>query len=651
MTTLREIPLNKLVPSTANVRKTGASAGIEELAASIAAHGLLQNLSVRPVLDGENAETGKFEVVAGARRFAAMKLLAKQKKVPKTAAVPCIVQETSDPTEIGLAENFYQLPMHPADQYEAFAKLHDGQGMTADDIAARFGLTAAVVRQQLKLGAVSPALLQVYRDGGMNLEQLMAFTITDDHVAQERVWSELSWNKGRDMIRHLLTQGQVPANDRRAVFVGIEAYEAAGGVVVRDLFDEAHGGFFADTVLLDRLVLEKLDAAAHAVTAEGWRWMAVAPEFNYGLSAGMRRVYPNPLLLSDEGQARLDALEAEYEALSVQHDGETATPEIEAEFDRLEAEIDALRGREAYQPDDIGRAGAIVSLGHDGTVRIERGFVRPEDEPVVEQSADVGEPAATEGMERVSGEIEPEAAELEELETATALSDKLVEDLTYHRTAALQDRLAGNPDIALAAIVHALAVRTFYGAGYNPQTCLKIEPAIVVFGNGIADGKAAQAVAARHDQWARKLPKSGADLWGWIAAQDTEMRLSLLAYCAARTVYAVRQPWNKDPKRLDHVDKLAAAVGLDMAEYWTPTVGSYLGRVTKARIVEAVREGVSDRDAESLANFKKAEMANHAERLLADKRWVPAVLQTPAPVKRSGTADTEPAQPAEIAAE
>ena len=187
MTEIVTVSLSKLVASEANMRKTARESGIEELAASIAAHGLLQNLSVRPVLDSENSETGKFEALAGARRFAAMKLLAKQKKVPKAAPVPCIVQEASDPTEIGLAENFYQLPMHPADQYEAFAKLHGEQGMSADDIAARFGLTPTVVRQRLKLGAVSPALLQVYRDGAMNLEQLMAFTLTDDHAAQERV--------------------------------------------------------------------------------------------------------------------------------------------------------------------------------------------------------------------------------------------------------------------------------------------------------------------------------------------------------------------------------------------------------------------------------------------------------------------------------
>ncbi len=216
MNAVREIPLNKLVASAANVRKTGVGVGIEELAASIGAYGLLQSLSVQPVLNRDGAATGKFAVVAGARRLAAMKLLTTRKAFAKNAPVPCIVQETSDPTEISLAENFHQLPMHPADQYKAFAKLHAEQGQSVDDIAARFGLTPAVVRQRMKLGAVSPMLMQVYRDGDMNLEQLMAFTITDDHAAQERVWSELSWNKDRHMIRRLLTQGQVPAQDRRA---------------------------------------------------------------------------------------------------------------------------------------------------------------------------------------------------------------------------------------------------------------------------------------------------------------------------------------------------------------------------------------------------------------------------------------------------
>jgi ParB family chromosome partitioning protein len=163
MSVLREIPLTKLVPSAANVRKTGGEIGLEELAASIAAHGLLQNLPVRSVLDEAGAETGKFEVVAGGRRFAALKLLAKRKRIAKGAPVACNVLEDGDPVEISLAENVTQLPMHPADQYEAFERLRRDQGLTADDIAARFGLTAAAVRQRMKLGAVSPALMQVSR--------------------------------------------------------------------------------------------------------------------------------------------------------------------------------------------------------------------------------------------------------------------------------------------------------------------------------------------------------------------------------------------------------------------------------------------------------------------------------------------------------
>ncbi len=386
MNAVREIPLNKLVPLAANVRKTGAGVGIEELAASIGAHGLLQNLAVQPVFNRDGAATGKFAVVAGARRLAAMKLLATRKAVAKNAPVPCIVQETSDPTEISLAENFHQLPMHPADQYEAFAKLHVEQGLSVDDIAARFGLTPAVVKQRMKLGAVSPVLMQVYRDGDMNLEQLMAFTITDDHTAQERVWSELSWNKDRHMIRRLLTQGQVPAQDRRAKFVGAAAYEGAGGVILRDLFDETDGGYFTDAALLDQLVQAKLEAAAGDITAEGWKWCEVMAEFPHGHAAGLRRVYPEAVPQTMEEQERFAVLEAEYEALAVQHDGEVSD-EIAAEFERLESAIDAVRGQEAYRPEDVARAGAFVTLGHEGAVRIERGFVRPEDMPVVEPSS------------------------------------------------------------------------------------------------------------------------------------------------------------------------------------------------------------------------------------------------------------------------
>jgi ParB family transcriptional regulator, chromosome partitioning protein len=248
----------------------------------------------------------------------------------------------------------------------------------------------------------------------MNLEQLMAFTITDDHAAQERVWSELSWNKDRHMIRRLLTQGQVPANDRRAKLVGADAYEAAGGIILRDLFDETDGGSFTDAALLDRLVLAKLEAAAGDIAAEGWKWCEVMAEFPHGHAAGLRRVYPEAVPQTREEQERFAALEAEYEALAVQHDGEVPD-EIAVEFERLESAIDAVRSQEAYRQEDVARAGAFVTLGHDGAVRIERGFVRPEDMPLVEPSSVVaaddaspGEAAESEGEAMGSEEAEPD---------------------------------------------------------------------------------------------------------------------------------------------------------------------------------------------------------------------------------------------------
>jgi ParB family chromosome partitioning protein len=75
--------------------------------------------------------------------------------------------------------------------------LHNDKGMAADDIAARFGVTPAVVRQRLKLGAVSPVLMALYREDGITLEQLMAFTITDDHARQEEVWNGLGYPRHR----------------------------------------------------------------------------------------------------------------------------------------------------------------------------------------------------------------------------------------------------------------------------------------------------------------------------------------------------------------------------------------------------------------------------------------------------------------------
>jgi ParB family chromosome partitioning protein len=176
----RDIPFNLLVLSQANVRRVKAGVSIDALAADIARRGLLQSLTVRPQRDEAGAETGKFEVPAGGRRFRALQQLVKAKRMAKTQAVPCVVRDDTEISaeEDSLAENVHREALHPLDQFRAMQTLVVSGG-DIETIAATFMTTSAVVRQRLKLASVSPVLHQVYADDGMTLDQLMAFAVNE----------------------------------------------------------------------------------------------------------------------------------------------------------------------------------------------------------------------------------------------------------------------------------------------------------------------------------------------------------------------------------------------------------------------------------------------------------------------------------------
>ena len=201
-----------------------------------------------------------FEVPAGGRRFRALELLIKQKRLARTAPIPCVVRTEGLAEEDSLAENIQRAPLHPLDQFRAFLTLRE-KGKSEEEIAAAFFVSVAVVRQRLRLASVSPKLLDVYAEDGMTLDQLMSFTVNPDHVRQEQVWEALqrSYTKEPHQIRRMLTEGAMRASDKRSQFVGVEAYEHAGGVILRDLFNADGGGWLQDPGLLDRLVMEKLE--------------------------------------------------------------------------------------------------------------------------------------------------------------------------------------------------------------------------------------------------------------------------------------------------------------------------------------------------------------------------------------------------------
>jgi ParB family chromosome partitioning protein len=343
MPTEQIIPLNQLVLSKANVRRTAASEGIGELAASIAAHGLRQNLNVLPSTD-----VNRFEVVAGGRRLRAMKMLAKSGKIAKDAPVSCLVlEEGEDGSEISLVENAMRTAMHPDDQFEAFRALIEDKGASVDDVAARFGVTPAVVKQRLKLANVSPKLRALFRKGEMGLDHVMALAISDDHKAQEKAWENLpDWNREPEALKDALTEGTVPMSDKLAIFLGQEAYEAAGGVIVRDLFAEEDEGYLSDRALVMQLVNAKLEQEIETLKAEGWKWAKIETVRDHSVF-----------------------------------------------YERLRGKISAKNRL---------LSGAIIRIDHEGALQIERGLIDPADAKAekkrqkAEAKAEAGETAAPE---------------------------------------------------------------------------------------------------------------------------------------------------------------------------------------------------------------------------------------------------------------
>lgn len=652
----QDIPFNKLVLSQANVRRVKAGISIEELAEDIAHRCLLHGLSVRPVLDADAAETGMFEVPAGGRRFRALELLVRQKRLAKTELVPCVVRTEGLATEDSLAENVHRAPLHPLDQFRAFQTLRE-QGLGEKEIAARFFISPTVVTQRLKLAAVSPKLLEFCAADEMTLEQLMAFTVTGDHARQERAWEALSrsYNKEPYLIRRQLTEGAVRAADKRARFVGIATYEDAGGIVMRDLFQQDDGGWLQNPALLDRLVAEKLATEADAMRVEGWKWVEPAVDFPYGHNFGLRRLAGAAAALSDEKQATLGALRIEYDALQAEYAGADELPdEVDARLGEIEAALEAFDVRPAiYDPADIARAGAFVSINPEGGLRVERGYVRPEDESSAKPTGDAPasqgpeaeRPAGAAGTGASTAAGAPTAAEpSEEDDGVKPLPERLVTELTAHRTLALRDALAGDPDTAFLAALHVLCLKTFYH--YAVNTCLEIEvksTSLAAQAPGLNDTAAAKAIEARHEHWTGRLPQDPEQLWNALANFDADSRGALFAHCASLGVNAVHEPWNRSPRRIAHADRLAQALRLDMAAAgWSPTADNYLGRVTKARILEAVHEAKGDAAAQLIDHLKKPDMAREAERLLARTGWLPEPLRTPgADLEPEGRAGAE----------
>lgn len=660
----RDIPFDRLVLSQSNVRRVKAGVSIGELADDIVRRTLLQSLNVRPILDEAGQETGRFEVPAGGRRFRALELLVKQKRLAKNAPVPCVVKAADDGVsaeEDSYAENTFREQLHPLDQFRAMQAMVD-KGQDIESIAAHFLVTPAVVNQRLRLAKVSPKLHAVYAEDGMTLEQLMAFSVAEDHARQEQVWELLphSYNKSGAYIRQKLIEDTIRVADKRVRFVGVDAYVAAGGSVMRDLFEDDDGGWLTDSALLDRLVGEKLQAEGEAIGAEGWKWVATAVDLPWSVTDGLREIDGTAQPMNADEEAQLASLKAEADAIEEEWTDMPGVPdEIVERMDAIDAAIGALVDRPmTFEPEDMARAGVFISIETDGSLSIERGYVRPEDEPVVEVYE--GEDAAGSDTTHDEGDDADRAVvagapvsnvvpigassgsdEDEDGEILKPLPDRLVAELTAWRTLALQDAFAQEPATAFAAVLHAFVLGTFYMA--SRESCLEVSLNKVSFGfapSGLRSSAPAKAIEERHKRWADRLPDDEKDLWDTLLAFDGAEQAALFAHCVSQSVNAQlevvpkydngRISKHSIERRIAHSHVLARAVGLDViGAGWRPTVEGYFRSVTKPRILADVAEAKGVKFAGMIDHLKKGDMANEAERLLEDAGWLPEPMRTP----------------------
>lgn len=600
MTDIIHVPLNRLALWDGNVRKTDIQVGIEELASSIAAHGLLQSLVVR------KGKRGKYEIVAGQRRYLALKMLADRGDLKNDCEIPCaLASDELDAAEISLAENVIRAPMHPADQFDAFRAIID-DGASVADVAARFGISESTVSRRLKLGRISPVILEAYRKGDIDLDVAQAFTVSDDHAAQERVLAELpEWNRDPDDIRSALTPDEIPTSDKRVRFVGIDAYRDAGGVIRQDLFSEANEGYLQDSALLDRLVREKLAGEAAQLRAEGWSWVDIVPDADYSFFAKFKRLYPESAELSEEDQSELASVSREYDELV---DSDSSD---EDRLQELEQRIEELSGRECWPATTLAVAGAVIALDYHGELRIERGLVREQD--VQKIGANTGEThAETSTSPRTKG-----------------LSPRLIEDLTAQQSAALGAELLSRPDVALACVVHALLLDAFY-QGHSVDSCIKIDCRSARLASFMAKPEASTALGVidrERERLGDHLPGDPRGLFDWLLNRTRDELLDLLAFVAATSIDSVQRKVD-DPRspRLDHAKLLGHAVQLDMTRWFTPTAESYFSRIDRSQILASIDDACGSH-APALEKLKKADLASRAEALVAGTSWLPEKLR------------------------
>ena len=628
------IAVSKLEKSPLNARRTVCKTGIEELKASILAHGLMQNLVVT------DASDGKFHVIAGGRRLEAIRSLQFESKLPLDFAVPCQIVNDKSALEMSLAENVVRLAMHPADQLEVFADLIN-KGHTAAEVAARFGIEESLVHKRMKLARVAPELFQLYRNDELTLECLMAFAVTDDHGRQLQVYESLpEWSKNRpNEIRDALTEKMIEASSKLVRFVGLETYTAAGGRSRTDLFGEET--YLEQPDILHKLAEQKLDGIRSELEAEGWDWIEINPLRDYEFIHRCTRIRPQlidaPSELLDV-KSRLDAELAEIGQMLDETESDESLErqqEIQEQLNEVERELAAFVG---FDPDQKALAGCFVSIGQDGTPCFDKGLVKPEHRKQLARL--MGE----------SDEASPEKAK-----PKNPLPESLRRDLAAYRLQVAQVELAKHPQIAFDLLLFQVASAKLGhpAASDGPDVSFRL-PRLNPpgdFDSTTSAERLAKITTSLPTEWLKAASESAR--FEAFRALSESAKHELLAYGIALTLMPKLAP--DTGETVTGYDLALSLTSANVADYWRPTSDNFLSRITRSQLLAIGREVLGKTWSGSRAGERKAALVGQLHRAFADpdksgrtpeqieklKRWLPAcmgfaiAIPKPAKVKKA----------------
>jgi ParB family chromosome partitioning protein len=518
-------------------------------------------------------------------------------------------------------ENTVRAAMHPADEFAAMAGLTDS-GATIEAVAARFGVSERHVRQRLKLGRLAPELLDAFRAGKLSLELIMAFTLGADHEVQRAVWGQVKDQHyvSPYQVRRLLTGSAVPLDSDLGLFVGIEAYEAAGGRITRDLFSGEDEGFMDDAALVNRLAIEKLEAKAGKLRA-GWSWAKAVLDPDYGFLASYHHIEPQPAEYPPEIAAELDRIDARLEEIGELPD-EELTDDLMRESARLEARrdeiIETAEGEEVYSEDDRKRAGCIVTVGEDGEFLIHRGLIersQPTDagrrEPDGDTADDLPRGFHTPGAAAPAQYSRPISPE-QQIRKTCGLSQGHVDDLKAYRLQITRAYLAGDFAIAFDLALYTLCT-DLIGHSYrdHPLDLRAVEMPLRSTLNDLAGTPADRLLATREaaldTAWLDLPPAEG---FAALAALPAEAKQRLFAWWVALTL----KPQLAIEDGADPVIEAAGRrLAIPFADLWRPTALNYWGRVRKAHAFEVAKDILGPRWARDHETDKKPVLAQALE--------------------------------------